>query len=1135
MAMADERRLVTVLFADLVGFTGRAESSDPEAVREIQREYFAAVSAEVERYGGTLEKYIGDAVMAIFGAPHAHDDDAERALRAALGIRQAVGRLASDLEVRIGVNTGEVVGGMGSGPHAGDYTVSGDAVNVAARLQQTAEPNEILAGGITRRLSAEAFAFAPLSELALKGRVEGVEAWRLERELPVRPLLRGGEARLVGRTRELAAVASAFDEAALGRGVLVAVAGEAGIGKTRLALEARQLAEAQGFASAWTSSRPYTSSFPYHLLAQLTQQLLRRQPDASTSEALRARGVAGEEETLQRWAAVVDDMLDESDSGPGLADLSPAGRQRLLVQTVASLLSAAAHERPLLVVFDDLHWADPASLAVLEELLDGIPELPVAILALYRPGWSHGWAGRSDYQQLNLRALRLEESRQLAEQLSPDVQVSSDVNQRILDRSGGNPFFLEELLRSAGQASGQPSSRLPETIHEILLARLDALPPSARHALQLASVVGIEFTEAAVSAAAGDGAHDTDQALRELQRAELVVARSDEGGERTLAFRHALIHEVAYRSLLVGDRRRLHGQIARWLEEQAEVPLGDGAPAREDTPRDAVGLPSRPSEGEARASVPYHHVAALARHYRESEDLEKARRYMQLAGQRAEALNAGWEAKEWYLSAAEAFADEPARRAEMLEAAARQTYLVGMSGDATGLLLDAIGLYESVGANVQALNSRRWLGRYYWLQGNPKEADRQLRLAVAGLEALPPSPELAYAYSFQSQTLMLVPDYKAAEEWARKAIAVGEATNASGALVHAYNNLGSCLFHLGDEQGLVYLRRSLDMALAQGLADDAGRAYANMSGQGNRIFPFGHDAERKLFAEALEWARRTIPGGIFEQWIRLGTAEFLISSGAWKEAAQVLDEADWSRSEIYSRVEVTAMRSQIASYQGRYEEAAGASAGSKDAALQVGDLQAIFPSIIALVHAKVGVGSDEDAIAALRMVLERGAAREERVLSCWFIFEATDALVNGSRRDVEAMQTKLLAQGVELLSASATARAGTAGIAGDPHVRAVARALFGAAVEQLTTLGRPLGATAPAIPEDLAFPTRSEAIAVLDEEHRPFDAARIQLWIAEERSDETLLQDAATTFESLGARPYVARAARLLSPPAEES
>src|SRR6187401_848695 len=238
VTITDERRLVTVLFADLVGFTGRAEQADPEQVREFQRTYFGAVTREVERFGGTLEKYIGDAAMAIFGAPAAHDDDAERALRSALAIRVAVN-------------------GLDGGHHATDYTVSGDAVNVAARLQQSAAPDEILVGGMTRRLSADAFAFAPLPEAQLKGRAEAVEAWRLERELPDRPRMHGGEARLVGRERELNQLASALEEARSGRGLMVALVGEPGIGKSRLALEMRHLAEASGFATAWTSSRSY--------------------------------------------------------------------------------------------------------------------------------------------------------------------------------------------------------------------------------------------------------------------------------------------------------------------------------------------------------------------------------------------------------------------------------------------------------------------------------------------------------------------------------------------------------------------------------------------------------------------------------------------------------------------------------------------------------------------------------------------------------------------------------------------------------------------------------------------------------------------------------------------------------------
>ena len=575
MTITDERRLVTVLFADLVGFTGRAENSDPEAVRELQRAYFAAVTREVVRFGGTLEKYIGDAVMAIFGAPQAHDDDAERALRSALEIRKALSELDGGLEVRIGVNTGEVVGGT-AGPQEGDYTVSGDAVNVAARLQQTAAPGEILVGGMTRRLSTDAFAFAPLDEMALKGRTEPIEAWRLERELPERPRMHGGEARLVGRQRELASLESALEEAREGRGLMVALVGEPGIGKSRLALEMRQRAEAAGFTTAWTSSRSYASAFPYHLVSQLVDQLLLRGPGQSTEDALRSAEVTADEDALGRWAAVLDEVLGEGqDDDPQLADLSPAGRQRILVHAIGGLLKAASQREPMLVVLDDLHWADPASLAVVEELLDILPGLRVVLMATYRSNWSHGWEGRSAYEQLNLRALRPEDARQMAEELAAGRSVPEELTERVLERSAGNPLFLEELLHGErGGTDGQPH-RLPATIHEMLLARLDGLPPEARRTLQLASVVGMEFSEGIVVDLSESDPDETDAALRDLQRAELVARRRPRAHARLPssahprsrlrqpAAQHAAGAARSDRRLDRGARRRGAGRGAR--------------------------------------------------------------------------------------------------------------------------------------------------------------------------------------------------------------------------------------------------------------------------------------------------------------------------------------------------------------------------------------------------------------------------------------------------------------------------------------------------------------------------------------------------------------------------------------------
>lgn len=1090
MAITDERRLVTVLFADLVGFTGRAESIDPEEVRELQRSYFSAVAAEAERFGGVVEKYIGDAVMVLFGAPQAHDDDAERAVHAALAIREALARLDGELEVRIGINTGEVVGGM-AGPMQGDYTVSGDAVNVAARLQQSAAPNEVLVGAMTRRLAYEAFSFTPRETLPLKGRSEPVETWRVEGALPERRRGRGGEARLVGRDRELAAAQSALEEAREGRGLMLALVGEAGIGKSRLALEVRQRAETAGFTTAWTSSRSYASGVPYHLVGQLLPQLLRAAAGRDMASALRDVGADADEATLRTWARALDDILgtgaDTTDAG---APLPPAGRQRFLVQALAAVLRARSAREPMLVVLDDLHWADPASLAVIEDLLSTVPELRLLVLATYRSNWSHGWEGRSAYEQLNLRPLRDEDARRLAAELATRSRLTGELTARVLERAAGNPLFLEELLHveTAGGPDAGPSHRLPASIHEMLLARLDALPPPARRALQVASVVGMEFSEPLVEHLAETDSTATADALRTLQRAELVVARGGTGDDPTLVFRHPLIHEVAYRSLLTTTRREMHGRVARWIEEHG----GDD------------------------------NVAELARHYDHSDDREKARRYLRLAGERSHALNATREALDWFTAAADAWADDPERRAEMLEAATQELHLLGEIERATQMQLDAVRLYEGAGNDRAASRTRIWLGRYYWLLGDPEEAQRQNALAIEGLERHGPSPDLARAYSFRSQILMLVPEFVAAEEWARKAIEVADATGATDVLVHAYNNLGTCLLGRADAAGVTYLRRSRDLALELGLADEVGRANTNLSNQGSRIFPLPYEEMDRHLVEGTAFSARTIPDGIFDRWIRGARGEFLLASGRWAEAEEVLFALDADAAEAYLRSETLTLRAQLFAYRGRYDEAAAMTDGLVETARRVRDMQAVLPVLTTQITIRIGLGDDATAISHLREAVERRSGTGESIISGWFLFEATDALTALHLRDPSSAA---LREGVRVLADFCAAFIDDAARGGDLVQVEVRHALVGAAVEQLAVLARET--RVPVTLPTGRLPGRAQALPTLDREHRIFDAARIRLWLAEEGQDPGELAAAASTFEELAAHPHAERAHRL--------
>jgi adenylate cyclase len=1088
---ADDRRLVTVLFADLVGFTGRAEAEDAESMREIQRAYFAAVTAEVERYGGRVEKYIGDAVMVLFGVPQAHDDDAERALHASLHVRDAVRGLGFGLEIRIGVNTGEVVGGPGSGPSADDYTVTGDAVNVAARLQQAAAPGEILVGLVTSRLAGEEFELESLpGALDLKGKSQAVEALRLVGGRPQRLRLRGGRGPLVGRARELASVDAALAEAEAGRGLLVAIVGEAGIGKSRLALEVQRHAEERGFAAVWATARSYSDAFPYHLLAQLVEGLLVRGDGEDVGDALAARGVATDAGTMEHWVGLLREILGEISDDPGLRGLTPAARQQALVMAIGRLLSSRAADGPLVVVLDDLQWTDAASLAVLDEVVDMVPELPMLAIALHRSGWAHGWAQKPFYEQVTLRALRPDHTLELARELLTGV-TSANPSQEVLDRSGGNPFFLEELLKTAtgGGGYGEPGRRLPETVHEVVLARIDALPADARQLLREASVVGVEFTEPMLRAVDPDA--DLQPALRTLQRQDLIVVRSRDP-EPLFAFRHQLIHEVAYRSLLLARRRELHQRIASWLEAR------DGDES----------------------------LAAIASHYRDSDDVKKARAYLPRAAERAANLYAAHEAMRFYQEAAQLFTDDAATRARMLERAATQAYLVEDVDQAIALIGTAIENYDIAGETLRALDCRRVLGRFYWLIGRGKESEAEIERAIEGLEKLPPSPELALAYSFRAQVRMLMPDFAEGEAWARKAIEMAKQTNATPALVHAYNNLGFSMLGLGEAKGLDYLRRSLDLAVENALPDDAVRAYINMAGQGCQISLLPYAEQAALLGEGIDFAQRMIPGGTWYLWLQSALGEFLFHTGRWDDAERVLASSQHARALRYVVVSAATIHALIAAHRGDYERAARLMRPEVDAAIRIGDLLAVAPVFTALAHIDAGLGNGQQAVDAVRRLIQARGDRSEATISTWLAFEATD-VVSGLALTDDGAAT----QGVAAVIAFVDGLGSDIARGGPPAELAVRRALFGAAREQLVRLARRTGATEPMVNVDPSTsPGSHDAIAHLDEARRLFDAARVRLWLAES-GDSSRSAAAVTAFEQLQAAPYLARA-RQPSPPA---
>jgi class 3 adenylate cyclase/tetratricopeptide (TPR) repeat protein len=574
------RKTVTAVFSDVTGSTALGERLDPEALRALMQRYFEEMRTVLERHGGTVEKFIGDAVVAVFGVPHVHEDDALRAVRAAAEMRERVVALNEELErdwgasieVRTGVNTGEVVAGD---PASGQSFATGDTVNVAARLEQTAEPGDILLGEATQRLVRDAVEAEPVEPLTLKGKAHGVSAWRLLSVSPHAPgLTRRLDSPLVGRTSELELLEQAFERAARECTCeLVTVLGEAGVGKSRLTEEL--VARCADRATVLRGRcLPYGEGITFWPVAEVIKQAAGIREDDSP-EAVRAR---------------IGDLLAESDDAAliagraagalGLSDATGAIQETFWA--VRKLFEALALRQPLVVEYDDIHWGEPGFLDLLEYLAGWTKDAPVVLLCLARPDLLEtrpGWGGSI----IRLKALSTAESAKLIESLLDQAQLADEAAAHIVEAAQGNPLYVEEFLRMlvddgllyrengrwlpAGDLS---EIAIPPSIAALLAARLDLLAAEERDVLERGSVVGQVFYWGAVAdlsppeTRGGVGAN-----LQALVRKELVRPEADGfGGEDTFRFHHILIRDAAYGGIAKLERARLHERFAAWLEQK---------------------------------------------------------------------------------------------------------------------------------------------------------------------------------------------------------------------------------------------------------------------------------------------------------------------------------------------------------------------------------------------------------------------------------------------------------------------------------------------------------------------------------------------------------------------------------------
>jgi class 3 adenylate cyclase/tetratricopeptide (TPR) repeat protein len=773
VALEGERKQVTVLFADVSGFTALAERLDPEDVHQLMNRAFELMLAEVHRYEGTVNQFLGDGIMALFGAPIAHEDHARRAVHAALDIRKALEQYQADLQrqrgitfqVRQGLNTGLVVVGSIGTDLRMDYTAVGDTTNVAARLVQAADPGRIVISGPTHRLVEGYFYTRPLGELALKGKAAPQPAWEVIAARISRTRLdveaERGLTPFVGRDRELEILAERFQGARSGQGQMVFISGEPGIGKSRLLLEFRRRL---GDEPLWLEGHCMAvgRSTALHPLIDMLRRAFRIEEGDGEEAIVRKieRSVLLLGEDLRPILPHLRFLFSVDPGDPGVLGLDPAARRAAVFDAVRKVTVRAAEVRPHVFVFEDLHWTDTATEEYLAFVADSIAASRALVILTYRPGHVHRLGERSFHTRLALTALSTPEAERMAEAVLATDALPDDLKALILWKTEGNPFFIEEVVRSLQETGAiqrvgnryamvRPIHEIsvPDTIQDVIMARIDRLEEPAKKTLQLASVIGREFTRRLLYRIA-DIRGRTEEFLRELQAIELIYQRRI-FPELAYMFKHALTHDVAYHSLLVQRRRELHRIIALAIEELYADRLAE-------------------------------HYEVLAYHFSKGEEWGRAVHYLRRAGAKALARSANREAV--------THLDEA---------------------------LAALGhLPEDRGALEQAIDLRFELRQALGLLAEYGRALDLMREAEAIAERLGDRRRLGQAYGYTAQLLSTIIDYEPAVEVGQRALAIATELGDFGLGAVARLSLGRTFHELGDYRSAMGFLRPNVAALA---------------------------------------------------------------------------------------------------------------------------------------------------------------------------------------------------------------------------------------------------------------------------------------------------------------------------------
>lgn len=841
-ALEGERKLVTVLFADCVGFTALSTRLDPEELHAVMDGCFAHITEAVHRYEGTVNQFTGDGVMALFGAPIAHEDHAVRAVAAALAIQSAARDYGETLRrtrglefaLRIGLNTGPVVVGKIGDDLRMDYTAQGETVNLAARLQAAAGAGEVMVSEATERLVSGYFVAEDRGRLELKGLPQPVRAFAVagQRRRRARFALsvERGLTPLVGRTVELAFVRECVERARAGRGQVLSVVGAAGVGKSRLLWELRAALDAVPCTYLEGHCRPYGEALPFDVVTQLLQAnfgLEDGEAEGTQAEKI-AEGVRRLDPTLMWTVPYIQHVLGLPAPELDRDGLDQVQRKRRLIEAVTAFTLRGSAHRPVVLVADDLQWADPGSLEAIEALVDGVAGHRVLVVAAYRAGFTPAWVERA--QRLTLDPLSSAETARMVEALLGDDDRAARARAVVTDRAEGNPFFIEELARYVRERP-DGDARVPDTVQGLLTARIDRLPEALKRTLQVASVLGREFALALLARIAPGGTN-VEGDLAELVRLELVIGKELFPALR-YRFTHPLIRQVAYESLLLKSRAELHARAGAALEALHAGRI------------DEVLL-------------------EVAEHYGKSADASRALDYLVQAGDRAAGLFAYDQAAAYYRRALERVTDQATARSAVLEKLADALHADGALGEARAEWAAALALVEEGGEVICAAALHRKLGGACWEAGDRDEALIHLERGLAMLDGAVESLETARIYQELARIHVRLGHHAEATDWARRALALGEALGAPDVVSHAYDTLGVAVARQGDiEEGAAFVEKSLETALAARLGAVACRAYTNLAVMYATI---DHERSRRYCREGLELAR-TIGDQLQQAWL----------------------------------------------------------------------------------------------------------------------------------------------------------------------------------------------------------------------------------------------------------------------------